>query len=358
MTDPKTPGNGRVSIRDVAARAGVSVGTVLNVLNRSALVAASTRERVLEAIDALGFVRNESARQLRAGTSRTIGLIVLDISNPFFTDVARGVEDAASTAGVSVVLCNSDDDPAKEARYLSILAAQQVQGVLIVPAGAEPARFAGLSSRGIPMVLLDRRATGTAVCSVSVDDIGGGLMAMSHLLEQGHRRVAFVGGGDTRQAVERHRGASESLGTRGMSPAGLLRFSTQALSVAAGREAGREIVALPAQIQPTGVLCASDLLALGVMQEIGAAGLRVGTDIAVVGYDDIDFAAVSAVPLSSVRQPRHALGYTAASLLLEEAGDSLHRHQQVVFVPELVVRASSERPARGRVAVRRQATGA
>lgn len=122
-----------MSIRDVAARAGVSVGTVSNVLNRSALVAASTRERVQEAIDALGFVRNESARQLRAGTSRTIGLIVLDISNPFFTDVARGVEDAASKAGVSVVLCNSDDDPAKEARYLGILAAQQVQGVLIVP---------------------------------------------------------------------------------------------------------------------------------------------------------------------------------------------------------------------------------
>ena len=119
----------------MAARAGVSVGTVLNVLNRSALVAASTRERVQEAIDALGFVRNESARQLRAGTSRTIGLIVLDISNPFFTDVARGVEDAASKAGVSVVLCNSDDDPAKEARYLGILAAQQVQGVLIVRPG-------------------------------------------------------------------------------------------------------------------------------------------------------------------------------------------------------------------------------
>ena len=113
MTDPKTPGNARVSIRDVAARAGVSVGTVSNVLNRSALVATSTRERVQEDIDALGFVRNESARQLRAGTSRTIGLIVLDISNPFFTDVARGVEDAASKAGVSVVLCNSDDDPAK-----------------------------------------------------------------------------------------------------------------------------------------------------------------------------------------------------------------------------------------------------
>ena len=343
MTHPKTPGNGRVSIRDVAARAGVSVGTVSNVLNRSTVVAASTRERVQEAIDALGFVRNESARQLRAGKSRTIGLVVLDISNPFFTDVARGVEDAASKSGVSMVLCNSDDDPAKEARYLGLLAEQRVQGVLIVPAGAKATRF-GLSDRGIPMVLLDRRATGSAVCSVSVDDVGGGFMAMSHLLEQGHRRVAFVGGGGTRQVVERYRGACQALEAQGMSPAELVRFGTQALNTTGGREAGREMVARPAQTRPTGVLCANDLLALGVIQEISAAGLRVGTDIAVVGYDDIDFAAVSAVPLSSVRQPRHALGYTAASLLLEEASDSTHRHQQVVFVPELVVRASSERP--------------
>ena len=343
MTVPKTPGNGRVSIRDVAARAGVSVGTVSNVLNRSALVAPSTRQRVQEAIVTLGFVRNEPARQLRAGKSRTIGLVVLDISNPFFTDVARGVEDAASKAGVSVVLCNSDDDPAKEARYLGLLAEQRVQGVLIVPAGIKATRFAGLSDRGIPMVLLDRKAAGKAVCSVSVDDIGGGRMAMSHLLEQGHRRVAFVGGGETRQVVERHRGACQALEAHGMPPAELMRFGTQALNAAGGRDAGREMAALPARTRPTAVLCANDLLALGVMQEISATDLRVGTDIAVVGYDDIDFAAASAVPLSSVRQPRHALGYTAASLVLEEASDPLHRHQQVVFVPELVVRASSER---------------
>jgi LacI family transcriptional regulator len=357
MTHGKEPGNGRVSIRDVAARAGVSVGTVSNVLNRSTLVADSTRERVQEAIDALGFVRNESARQLRAGKSRMIGLIVLDISNPFFTDVARGVEDAASTAGVSVVLCNSDDDPAKEARYLGLLAEQRVQGVLIVPAGAKATRFAGLSDRGIPMVLLDRKATGTAVCSVSVDDIGGGFMAMSHLLEQGHRRVAFVGGGETRQVVERYQGACQALEAQGMSPAELVRFGTQALNTTGGRETGREMAAMPAGTRPTGVLCANDLLALGLIQEVGAAGLRVGIDIAVVGYDDIDFAAVSAVPLSSVRQPRHALGYTAASLLLEEASDSTHRHQQVVFVPELVVRASSERPSPDRIVSKPQVRG-
>ena len=342
MTMPKIPGNGRVSIRDVAAHAGVSVGTVSNVLNRSALVAASTRQRVQEAIVTLGFVRNKQARQLRVGKSRTIGLVVLDISNPFFTDVARGVEDAASKSGVSVVLCNSDDDPAKEARYLGLLAEQRVQGVLIVPSGVKGTRFAGLSDRGIPMVLLDRKATGKAVCSVSVDDIGGGHMAMSHLLEQGHRRVAFVGGGETRQVVERRRGACQALEARGMPQAELMRFGTQALNAAGGRAAGREMAALPARTRPTAVLCANDLLALGVMQEISATGLQVGTDIAVVGYDDIDFAAVSAVPLSSVRQPRHALGYTAASLLLEEASDPMHRHQQVVFVPELVVRASSE----------------
>lgn len=333
----------------MAARAGVSVGTVSNVLNHSAVVAPATRQRVLDAIQALGFVRNESARQLRAGKSRSIGLVVLDISNPFFTDVARGVEDAASEAGVSVVLCNSDDDPVKESRYLGLLAEQRVQGVLIVPAGAKASRFPGLSDRGVPMVLLDRKASGRAVCSVSVDDVGGGVMAMNHLLEQAHQRVAFVGGGGARQVSERHLGAERAMEAAGRGSGELLWLDTPALNVDGGRDAGKAILDLRPRQQPTGIFCANDLLALGVIQELSAAGVEVGSDVAVVGYDDIVFAAVSAVPLSSVRQPRHTLGYTAASLLLEEAGDEHHRHRQVVFEPELVVRASSDRSVgRGR----------
>lgn len=348
MNRLKSNGNGVVSIRDVAARAGVSVGTVSNVLNSSAGVAAPTRQRVLDAIEALSYVRNESARQLRAGSSRTIGLVVLDISNPFFTDVARGVEDAASEAGVSVILCSSDDDAGKESRYLGLLAEQRVQGVLIVPTGTRGTQYAWLKDHGIPTVLLDSKATCSGRCSVSVDDVGGGRMAMAHLLEQGHQRVAFVGDGDTPQVLERHRGALEALALAGRPLDRLARFGGCALNVAGGRAAGRDLLAGPAEERPTGVFCANDLLALGVMQELEAAGLRVGDDLAVVGYDDIVFAAVSGVPLSSVRQPRYALGYSATTLLLEEGGKAPHRHQQVVFQPELVVRESSATPVAGR----------
>src|SRR5918998_162893 len=182
------------SIRDVAGRAGVSVGTVSNVLNRPDVVSEATRTKVLDAIAALGFVRNESARQLRAGSSRTVGLVVLDMANPFFTDVARGVEDVVNAAGLAMVLCNSDDRPEKEAAHLGLLAEQRVHGVLITPTAELTPQLASLRDRGVPVVLLDRRAPGPDQCAVAVDDVLGGRLAAEHLLERGHRPIAFVGG--------------------------------------------------------------------------------------------------------------------------------------------------------------------
>lgn len=340
--------DGAVGIREVAASAGVSVGTVSNVLNRSHLVAESTRLRVQEAIDALGFVRNESARQLRAGTSRTVGLIVMDVANPFFTDVARGVEDAASQAGLSVILCNSDDDAAKQERYLSLLAEQRVQGLLIVPVDASERRLSELRARGIPVVLLDRRAARRNFCSVSVDDVAGGEMAVEHLLERGHRRVGFVGGGKFRQVSDRHSGAEAAFGRRGVPAEYLTWVRAESLNVAGGRRAAASFLDIPASRRPTAVFCVNDLLALGFLVELTKRGVDVPGQVALVGYDDIELAEAAVVPLTSVRQPRQHLGRTAMSLLLEETGEGAHRHQQVVFAPELIVRRSSEAPRRGR----------
>jgi LacI family transcriptional regulator len=147
---------GAVSVKDVAALAGVSVGTVSNVLNRPDRVSPETRDRVSAAIATLGFVRNESARHLRAGSSRTVGLVVLDVANPFFTDVARGVEDTASAAGLAVILCNTDEKTAKEDAYLELLEEQRVRGILITPAEAISDRLTELRRSGTPVVLLDR----------------------------------------------------------------------------------------------------------------------------------------------------------------------------------------------------------
>jgi LacI family transcriptional regulator len=315
------------------------------VLNRPDVVAEPTRSRVQAAIKQLGFIRNESARQLRAGRSRTIGLVVLDVANPFFTDVARGVEDEASESGLAVILCNSDDQQTKETHYLELLEEHRVQGILITPVSGAHERLALLQRRGTPVVLVDSRSPSRGQCSVSVDDVLGGDIAVSHLLETQHERIAFVGGPmSIRQVADRREGAIRALERAGFSGDGLHVVETAALNVPAGQKAGAAIADLPAARRPTAIFCANDLLALGVLQEMTARRIRVPESVAIIGYDDIEFASAAAVPLSSVRQPRHQLGRTAAQLLLDEAlGEASHQHRQVVFEPELVIRRSSHR---------------
>jgi LacI family transcriptional regulator len=333
------------SIREVAAHAGVSVGTVSNVLNRPQVVAQKTRDRVIAAITELGFVRNESARQLRTGGSRTIGLVVLDVANPFFTDLARGVEDEANKAGLAVILCNSDDQERKENRYLDVLEEHRVHGVLITPVAGAGTRLESLQRRGTPVVLVDSRSQSRGLCSVAVDDVLGGDLAVSHLLEIGHERIAYVAGpASIRQVVDRHEGALRAVRRVGLAPEDLMVIETDALNVSAGQQAGRSIAATPAKSRPTAVFCANDLIALGLLQEMTGNQIGVPEEIAIIGYDDIDFAAAVAVPLTSVRQPRQELGRTAARLLIEEAAaEGKHRHRQVIFQPELVVRQSARR---------------
>jgi LacI family transcriptional regulator len=355
--------NAPVSIRDVAARAGVSVGTVSNVLNRPEIVARTTRDRVHAAIKALGFVRNESARQLRAGRSRTIGLVVLDVANPFFTDVARGVEDEAAAAGLAVILCNTDEQLDKEQRYLDLLEEHRVQGVLITPVGEADQRLAPLQQRGTPVILVDSRSPSGRQCSVAVDDVLGGDAAMTHLLAEGHERISYVGGPvSLRQVADRRDGAVRALVRAGRTADDLEMIETTALNVAAGQRAGAEIAARPPRQRPTAAFCANDLVALGLLQEMTRHRIRVPDELAIVGYDDIEFAAAAAVPLSSVRQPRQELGRMAAQLLLEEAlGTDGHKHRQVIFQPELEVRQSSQarpRPARSRRTTRSPAADA
>jgi LacI family transcriptional regulator len=333
-----------VSIREVAAHAGVSLGTVSNVLNRPEIVAQPTRDRVLASIRELGFVRNESARQLRAARSRTIGLVVLDVANPFFTDLARGVEDEANKAGLAVILCNSDDQERKEKRYLELLEEHRVHGVLITPVTGAGPRLARLQRRGIPVVLVDSRSPSYGQCSVAVNDVLGGDLAVSHLIAAGHERIAYISGPPVvRQVADRHEGALLAMRRAGRDDQDLEVIEADGLNVAAGQKAGAQIAALPARDRPTSVFCANDLIALGILQEMTRNRIGVPEDISIVGYDDIDFAAAAVPPLTSVRQPRLQLGRTAARLLLDEAADGeTHQHRQVIFEPELVVRQSTQ----------------
>lgn len=335
---------GKPRISDVAAAAHVSLGTVSNVLNRPDLVSPHTRERVTAVIQELGFVRNESARQLRAGSSRAIGLVVIDAANPFFADVARGVEDAVEEAGGVVLLGNSAGEQVRERRYLELFEEQRVRGVLIAPMSETEPSLGALTLLGIPVVFLDRHVEDLEHSSVSVDDVTGGRIAAAHLMERGHQRIAFVGGpSNLRQVSERREGAEAVVEATG--GASLLAISTRGLTVAAGRQAAEDLVMMSSGVRPTAVFAANDLVAIGLLQGLSANGLRVPADIAIVGYDDIEFASAAAVPLSSVRQPRDELGRRGAELLYEElaaleSGQPVE-HQHIRFQPELVVRLSS-----------------
>jgi LacI family transcriptional regulator len=331
-----------VSIKDVARQADVSLGTVSNVINRPHSVGAGTRARVLAAIDDLGYVRSESARQLRAGQSRVIGLLVLDMGNPFFVEVARGAEHAARAAGLRVMVCNSGQDPGEEAEYLSLFAEQRVRGVLITPADTSGRSLAPLLRQRTPFVLVDRLVPAGEGCSVSVDDVAGGAMAARHLLDAGHKEIVFINGPlQLAQCHDRYEGVCNVVAEAGLPASTVRTLHVDRLDVAAGRDAAARLLGFPDR--PTAVFCANDLIALGVLQTLYAAGIRVPDQMAIVGYDDIQFASAAAVPLTSVRQPAYQIGTTAAELLINETGGLVeaHEHKRVVFQPELVVRRSS-----------------
>ncbi|MDO5067740.1 MAG: LacI family DNA-binding transcriptional regulator [Propionibacteriaceae bacterium] len=330
----------RSNMRDVADRASVSVGTVSNVLNNPERVQPATRERVQAAIAELGWVPNPQARALRVGHSRTVGLAVMDVANPFFADVLRGAQARLEEAGYSATIGDADNRPSREAELLRSFAGQRLTGVILGPIGTLPPEVAALEAAGVPTVLVDR-AGEEDCCTIGVDDVAGGRLAGEHLVAAGHRRLAFVGGPDTlAQVTHRREGFLAAART---TAATVTELPTPALDFTSGRAAAETLVAMPTQTRPTGVFCANDLLAIGMLQGFVTHGLRVPQDIALVGYDDIDFAAAAAVPLTSVAQPRRDLGHQAAELLLQEISDGDdHQHRRVVLQPRLVTRASSE----------------
>jgi LacI family transcriptional regulator len=333
-----------VSIRDVARLAGVSVGTVSNVLNKPAEVSAESISRVQGAIDKLGYVRNDAARRLRAGVSSTVGFVVLDGQNPFFNEVVRGAEDEASRHGIAVLVGNTDEDPAREGMYLDLFEEQQVRGVLIAPYGDITYRLRQLRERGIPAVLVDRMSVEGTFSSVATDSVAGGRMAAEHLLETGRRRLAFVGGPfDIRQVRDRLDGARWAVDTS-VATATIEVIATRALTVEEGVLAGRRILERAPGDRPDALFAANDLVALGLLQSLVVDGaVLVPQQMALVGFDDISFAAAAAVPISSVRQPSRAIGQTALRMLLDESDDDGVIPRQTVFRPELVVRASTQR---------------
>ncbi len=329
------------SIRDVARLAGVSVGTVSNVLNKPDEVSTESIARVQKAIDELGYIRNDAARRLRAGVSSTVGFVVLNGQNPFFNEVVRGAEDEGSKNGIAILLGNTDEDTSREGKYLDLFEEQRVRGVLISPYGDINARLQRLKSRDIPAVLVDRLNVDGLFSSVAVDSVAGGRLAAQHLIDTGRRRIAYVGGPfDIRQVRDRLEGARAEV-ENSDHDVDIEVVAVDYMTVAEGVNAGRRILERPRQLRPDALFAANDLIALGLLQALVAAGVRVPDDMALIGFDDIPFAGAAAVPLSSVSQPSRMIGQTALRILLEEADDPGLIPRQTVFQPELVVRQST-----------------
>jgi LacI family transcriptional regulator len=331
-----------VTIRDVAKRAGVSAGTVSNVLNRPSYVGLDTRRRVLDVIAELEFEPSKSAQQFRPGRERTLGLSVAEMRSPFFVDVALAADAEAKRLGMGVVLVLADEDARREEHNLDLLVQQRVHGIMITPVDEVNPRLEQLIVQGIPIVYVDRISGNRPCCWVTTDDVAGGRLAGEHLIERGHRRLGFLGGTSFSEHVER-RFSGFSAGVLGASES-LLRIDTDSWMLEDGVRAANVIAALPADERPTAVMCANDLLALGLMQGLWRRGIRAPDDIALVGFDDLEWAGAAVIPLSSVHQMRHELGQIAVQMLVDEiTNGEEHVHRHVVLQPELVVRESSAR---------------
>jgi LacI family transcriptional regulator len=328
----------------VALRADVSIGTVSKYLNTPLRVAPETKKRIVKAIKDLGYVRNEAARQLRAGESRTLAFVALELNNPFFGDVADAIERRAAKNGLFLFIVSSNGNPEREGQYIEMFAEQRVYGVILASGITRKRELDLLSKRRIPTVLVDAYGDTSQFSSTSVDDFLGAERAVSHLIEQGCRSIVFVGGEiQIHQIAERLRGARAAVDAH---PGVRLEvIPTVERSVRAGRAAGEQLLGRAKKDWPDGVFAANDSLAIGIMQAISAtSGLRIPEDIAIVGYDDIDFASSAAVPLSTVRRPREVFGRSAVDLVRDQAESKEDLPvRSIVIQPELIVRQSSLR---------------
>jgi len=306
-------------MRDVAERAGVSVTTVSHVINDTRPVSDALRERVFAAVDELGYQPNVLARSLRRGETHTIGMIVPDSANPFFAEVARGVEDTSFEQGYSVILCNSDGNLEKELLYTNVLAEKQVDGILFMAAGVSTEHIRALQERRMPLVVVDRDIPGVTVDSVLTDNARGGWMATCHLLDLGHRCIGCIAGpSDVTPSAERVTGYQQALDEGGISldEALIVKGDFQYES---GYQAMRQFLAM--DDPPTAIFACNDLMAIGAIRAALELGRQVPAGLSVVGFDDVRLASFANPPLTTVVQPKYEMGVVATAMLLERMRD-------------------------------------
>jgi DNA-binding LacI/PurR family transcriptional regulator len=335
----------RITMRQIAARARVSVGTVSHVINNTAGVREPVRKRVLEAIERLGYQPSLLARGLRRNQTTIIGVIIPDISNPFFPLVVRGVEDIAYQNSYRLMLCNTDNDAQKEQVYFNELRAYRMAGLIVIPsADSRLVPLAGGTGGEIPVICLDRCPEGWKGDAVTVDNEEGAYQAIRYLLELGHRRIACIAGQlHVTSGVERLKGFKRALREAGLSiaPEYIQEGRFDRLS---GYE--KALMLLQFSPRPTAIFAANDLVALGVLAAMRELGLRCPEDVSLVGFDDLELASFTNPALTTVAQPAYQMGARAAGLLFERLRGEDIPTRHIVMKATLKARDSTAAPGR------------
>ena len=328
-----------VTIKDIAKELGISASTVSRALSDSPLVNAETKRAVLQVAERLGYQRNELARALVMGSSGAVGLLVPDITNPFFSDIARGVGEVADGKGAGVILCNTDGRIDRELTYVRLMRRKRVDGLLLCSTTIDTPYLNELAIARIPFILVSRLAGQRDVPFVITDDRVGAGLAVEHLVDLGHRRIGFIGGPENVQASrDRMDAYLDVLGDHSLEALPDWR-SYAGFTQAAGREAAQRMLALSKR--PTAIFSANDVTALGVLEVAEELGLRIPSDLSLVGYDDISYASLPRIQLTTIAQPAVEMGRIAANWLFDalEHPDipGLHR----TLTPRLVVRSTT-----------------
>ncbi len=328
------------SIKDVARKADVSTTTVSHVVNHTRFVSDKVRSAVEDAIRELGYVPSAVARSLKSNTTKTIGMLIPNCSNPYFAEIVRSVEDRCFGAGYTLILCNTDDDPHRQGAYLQVLSEKRIDGMIIISTGADKDLLSFLQGLPIPTVLLDREIDEANCDLVETAHLQGGMMATDHLIGLGHRRIACLAGpADLNSSAQRIEGWRTALDRSGLSAesADLLWHSD--FSSQGGFSSMQSILA--SSLAPTAVFVCNDLMSIGALSAAHEAGVRVPQDLSLIGFDDIELARFASPALTTIAQPKQRIGIVAVDMVLERIQGGRVKARQVILQPQLVVRNST-----------------
>jgi LacI family transcriptional regulator len=327
------------TMKDVAERARVSVSTVSHVLNGTRKVSEETRGGVLAAVEELGYMPNLLAKGLKTRRTFTIGLLISDIQNAFFTSLVRGVEDEALSRGYHLFLCNTDEDPGREDEYVTELAKKRVDGLMVAPSARREDYVRRLRAEGVPFVFVDREVEGVEADVVSVDNTRAMRLIAEHLVGLGHRRIGMISGPlDKASGFERYAGLKNALADLGAPlEEGLVRFGD--FRTTGGMEGARGLMGLPTP--PTALVIANNQMTLGAMLAAKESGLGIPRDFSLVGFDDPEWAPLTDPPLTALAQPTYEMGVRAAKLLLDRIENGGGETSRLLLQPWLEVRGST-----------------